>query len=252
VCYNVAGLSAGDFVHTGVFVSRTFQERKTVNRTTAIVLDWAIPVVILLGATVAFWTTDSDMAVERLFYEPGVGWTHAEDQPWQGLYELGVVPAWVLSLSALAVLIASRWVRMWAGHRRLAVFLVLVMIVGPGLVVNEVFKKHWGRPRPSDVYQLGGDRDFVPVWVKSPAGNGNSFASGHASTGFYLFAPFFFLRRRSKRWAVFFLMLGLFYGSLVGLARMIQGAHFPSDVVWAGGMVYLTGLAVHHVLRLDK
>jgi len=221
-------------------------------RKTTLVLDWSIPLVILAAATVVFWTTDADMVIERLYFEPGEGWVHKEDQPWRGLYDFGVVPAWVVSLSALAALVASRWVRRWATRRTVAAFLVLVMIVGPGLLVNEVFKKHWGRPRPHDVYEFGGDREFVAVWVKSPSGNGNAFASGHASTGFYLFTPFFFVRRRSKVWAGFFLSLGLSYGGLIGLARMIQGAHFLSDVVWAGGMVYLTGLAFYYALRLDK
>lgn len=222
------------------------------NRNPTIVLDWAIPIVLLGAVTIVFWTTDVDLAIQRLFYEPGAGWVHKDSQPWHGLYKLGVIPAWVLSVSALAVLIASKWVSKWARHRRVAAFLVLVMIVGPGLLVNEVFKNHWGRARPLDVYELGGDREFVPVWVKMPPGNGNSFASGHASTGYYLFAPFFFVRRRSLSRALGWLALGLTYGSLVGLARMVQGAHFLSDVVWAGGMVYITGLAIYYALRMDK
>jgi len=222
------------------------------NRTTAIVLNWAVPIVILAAATIVFWTTDLDLAIERLFYKAGAGWVHKDDQPWHGLYKLGVVPAWCMALSALAVLIASRWVAGWVRHRRTALFLVVVMAVGPGLLVNELFKKHWGRPRPLDVYEFDGDRAFVPVWVKSPAGNGNSFASGHASTGFYLFAPWFFMRRRSMKKALWWLALGAAYGSIVGLARMVQGAHFISDVVWAAGLVYLTGLALYYILRLDR
>jgi membrane-associated PAP2 superfamily phosphatase len=201
---------------------------------------------------VVFWTTDVDVDAERMFFEPGAGWVHKDDQPWHGLYKLGVVPAWCMALSALAVLIASRWVSRWAHHRRAALFLVLVMAVGPGLLVNELFKKHWGRPRPLDVYEFEGDRAFVPVWFKSPSGNGNSFASGHASTGFYLFTPWFFVRRRSMTKALLWLALGVACGSLVGLARMVQGAHFLSDVVWAGGMVYLSGLALYYIVRPGK
>jgi len=28
---------------------------------------------------------------------------------------------------------------------------------------------------------------------------------------------------------------------LVGLARIMQGAHFVNDILWAGGLAYLTG-----------
>ncbi|MFH1755629.1 MAG: phosphatase PAP2 family protein, partial [Candidatus Latescibacterota bacterium] len=131
-------------------------------------------------------------------------------------------------------------------------FLVLVMIVGPGLIVNSVFKQNWGRPRPRDLVEFSGGKPYVMVWDKRSPDGGNSFASGHASTGFYLFTPFFFLRRRSKYWALFFLASGLGYGSLIGLARIIQGAHFLSDVVWAGGFVYLSGLAFFYLLRPDR
>jgi membrane-associated PAP2 superfamily phosphatase len=50
-------------------------------------------------------------------------------------------------------------------------------------------------------------------------------------------------------WSLFFVALGLGYGSLVGLARMLQGAHFLSDVLWALGFVYLTALASFYLLR---
>lgn len=222
------------------------------NRPAVAVLDWAIPIVLLAAATLVFWFTDVDLAVERYFYDPGGGWIYKDDQPWHGLYKLGVIPAWCLSISALAVLIASLWVGRWARHRRAALFLVLVMALGPGLLVNQVFKQHWGRPRPLDVYELGGDRPFVPVWEKSPSANGNSFASGHASTGYYLFAPWFIVRRRSMKRALGWLALGVVFGSAVGLARMVQGAHFPSDVVWAAGMVYLTGLVCCYALGLNR
>ena len=49
-----------------------------------------------------------------------------------------------------------------------------------------------------------------------------------------------------------FLLLGLGYGGLMGLGRMIQGAHFFSDVVWAGGFVYLTALSFYYGLGLHK
>jgi membrane-associated PAP2 superfamily phosphatase len=47
-------------------------------------------------------------------------------------------------------------------------------------------------------------------------------------------------------------LLGLVYGSLVGCARVVQGAHFASDVLWALGIVYFTALAMFYVLRLHR
>jgi membrane-associated PAP2 superfamily phosphatase len=81
---------------------------------------------------------------------------------------------------------------------------------------------------------------------------GGSFASGHAAMGFYLLVPYFLLRRRAPARAAALLVVGLAFGTLVGLARMVQGAHFPSDVLWALGFVYLTALALFYALRLER
>jgi lipid A 4'-phosphatase len=215
-------------------------------------LDWILPAVVLVGLTVPFWMTGLDVSIEDRFYTPGAGWSHGGEVPWSLLFHYGVIPAWVLSVSALAVFAASFWMTRCRRHRRAAIFLVLVMMVGPGLIVNNVFKQHWGRPRPRDLVVFGGDRDYVKPWVKSPRENGNAFASGHAATGFYLMVPYFLLRRRSKAWALFFVALGLGYGAAIGVARMAQGAHFPSDILWAFGFVYLSALALFYALRLDR
>jgi len=38
----------------------------------------------------------------------------------------------------------------------------------------------------------------------------------------------------------------------MGLGRMIQGGHFASDVIWAGGLIYLIGLILYYLLGLYK
>jgi len=57
--------------------------------------------------------------------------------------------------------------------------------------------------------------------------------------GIYLVAP------RYRR-----LALGgaLSYGSLVGLARIVSGAHFASDVLWSGSLMCFTVATLHAVL----
>ena len=218
----------------------------------AVILDWAIPLTILAVLTVILRGTDIDLALQRRFYVPGEGWPMGGEHPWRFLYDYGVIPAWVISLGALAALVASIWRRDLAPRRRVAVFFVLVMVIAPGLVVNSAFKQNWGRPRPRDVVELGGDRNFLPVWDKGIAGQGNSFASGHAATAFYLFVPWFLARRTNRRRALVWLLIGLVYGALVGTARMAQGDHFLSDVVWAAGFVYLIALALLYALGLQR
>jgi membrane-associated PAP2 superfamily phosphatase len=33
---------------------------------------------------------------------------------------------------------------------------------------------------------------------------------------------------------------------------MIQGGHFLTDVIWSGILVYLTGLILYYLFRLDR
>lgn len=221
------------------------------SKTPAAILDGLIPLVILIGLTVPFWVTPLDLHIATRFYTPGVGWPIGGHQPWLALKHYGVLPAWLVTVSALVVFIASFRAARWRPHRRAALYLVLVMAIGPGLVVNSVFKQHWGRPRPRDLVQFGGDREYVKPWVPRPPQYGGSFASGHAATGFYLLTPFFLYRRRARGKAVAFLLLGLSYGTLVGIARIAQGKHFASDVLWALGFVYLTAWALARALHLE-
>ena len=216
------------------------------------ILDWTIPVVLLVAMSIPFWTGDLDLQVARTFYEPGTGWAHGGEPLWRGLHHYGVIPAWILSLGALGVLLVSLVRPALRRHRRAAAFLVLVMMVGPGIVVNTVYKDRWGRPRPRDLAEFGGQREHVKPFVKSPHEYGKSFPSGHAATGFYLLTPYFLLRRRARGRALFVLATGIGYGSLMGIARMAQGAHFLSDILWALGFIYLTALAMFYLLRLDR
>jgi len=218
-----------------------------------IALDFAVPLAILAAGTAVFWTTDLDLALQAHFYVPGEGWPIGREEPWQALYDFGVIPAWVLALGALGVLIASIGRPRYVRYRRAAWYFVLAMAIGPGLLVNNVFKQNWGRPRPKDLalFESAKAQPYVRVWVKGPPERGNSFASGHAATAFFLMTPFLVLRRRALGAALAFLIVGLGYGALMGVARMAQGAHFASDALWAGGFVYLSALVIYYALGFD-
>lgn len=215
-------------------------------------LDWTIPVLLLATLTIPFFRSDVDMRIARHFYVPGAGFPVGAEPLWRALKYYGVIPAWLVSIGALGVWIASFARPRLRSMRRGAIFLVLVMAIGPGLIVNGVFKAHWGRPRPRDMVELGGTRAYVAPLVKGPRENGGSFCSGHAATAFYLLTPYFLLRRRSRWNAAAVLVCGLAYGSMMGYARMAQGAHFLSDIVWALGVVYLSALAVFYALGLHR
>ena len=64
--------------------------------------------------------------------------------------------------------------------------------------------------------------------------------------GFCLIAPAFLLRRKRPAWARTILIVGLTAGLLLGTGRIVQGKHFPSDVIWSAGMVYFTAVLLFY------
>lgn len=127
-----------------------------------------------------------------------------------------------------------------------ALVVYLALSIGPGIVVNVIFKEHWGRPRPYQVLRDG--KSYSPFW--QPHFNNkkdNSFPGGHASMGFFMGIPFFALNRRKQ--AVVVSLLG---GTIVGLVRILQGGHYFSDVVFSGIFVWGISLIVVSCISKNK
>ena len=131
-------------------------------------------------------------------------------------------------------------------------FFALLLIIGPGIVVNGLFKPFWNRPRPHATIPFGGPRDFVAVWQRGSGQDDSSFPSGHAAMGFYLMAPAMVCYRRRPRLAAAFLLLGIAAGTVIGSARIVAGCHFASDVLWSGGLVYFTALLLAAPFRFGQ
>jgi membrane-associated PAP2 superfamily phosphatase len=210
-----------------------------------------VPLAILLLGTLAFHFTDADLKVSRLFYGGAPRtWIGMDSEPWTTLYKFGAYPGLALGVASLIAAAAGCcWVRL-ESWRRAGLFLGLLLAVGPGLAINGVFKEYWGRARPRQLVPFGGSHAFTPVWSRGPCLHNSSFPSGHASMGFYLMGPAFLLYRRRPGWAIGFVLLGVAGGVAIGLARVAQGAHFPSDVLWSAGAVYITGLLLYRPLGL--
>ncbi len=195
-------------------------------------------IAIAVAVTVLFAVTPLDIAAARVFYRPNVldHWPLARELPWSVLYRLAPWLTAALVLAGLAALAHGGW-------RRYGVFLLLSVAIGPGLLVNTVFKDHWQRPRPRDVVEFGGPLHYRPAPL--PGGEGGaSFPCGHCSVGFLFAAGWWMWRRRRPGLAWGSLALGLAAGFALGLGRMAAGGHFLSDVIWSA----LLALGVAHVL----
>mgnify|MGYP001828941016 CR=1 FL=1 len=183
-----------------------------------------------------------DLAFTEIFYSPGAGFTHT-DALWERILYESV--DWIVGFAvaaALGVLVFDVARRGPIGRRgKVAALLLVVLALGPGLVVNGVLKEHWGRARPRDVTQFGGDKQFTPAMVISDQCERNcSFSAGHPSAGFALAALGYACVSRRRRLLVF--AAATAFGLVVGLARVAVGGHFLSDVLFSG--VIVLGLTV--------
>jgi lipid A 4'-phosphatase len=202
-----------------------------------------VPVLSLLGL---------DTILSGCLYSSATGWVYGNQFPWRILYEYGVVPAYAAALLSLALLMAGCFRKNIARYRHFFIYCILVLLIGPGLIVNVILKDHWGRPRPREVDLFGGSMPYHYVWQEGDIGKGKSFPCGHAAAGFYMITPFFALRRRRRRLAWTFLLIGTVYGSLMGFGRIAQGGHFLSDVVGSGVIVYAVGQSLAYLFDFGR
>jgi membrane-associated phospholipid phosphatase len=108
-------------------------------------------------------------------------------------------------------------------------------------VVGLVFKSISSRYHPTDIPPHGNFRD---TWFKDVDGswtNPGSFPSGHTLTAFAI-ASVLSHRYRNHRWVPFALYTG---ATLVGFSRVVDQAHFPSDVFAGAAIGYVIG---HYVV----
>ena len=125
--------------------------------------------------------------------------------------------------------------------RKNALIVLFSLLLGPGLIVNTLFKDHWGRPRPYQVLRDG--KTFSPVYTPHWGDSeDNSFPCGHASVGFFVGVPLIVGNRRR-----FGVLLSLGFGSLVSFVRMLQGGHYLSDVIFCAIFVFLSVFVVNYI-----
>lgn len=143
------------------------------------------------------------------------------------------------SVIVILFLLGSLFVdRLKIKSRKTIFFIAVCLWIGPGLVVNYIFKDHWGRPRPAMVQEFNGDKVFQsPFVISNQCGKNCSFVCGDASMGFWLFAFMPIVAARRKKVLAF--SAAIVAGGGLGLMRMAQGGHFFSDVIFCGIFVYI-------------
>ncbi len=218
-----------------------------------IILLVEILALIILTLLISYF--DLDIRVQRQFYRANSDsvWYQKENPFWQFGYHYGTLPAILLAFGALIGLILS-WVKPGIQSlRRYLLLIILTLIIGPGLVVNAILKDHWGRPRPRQVQEFGGNWEFKEVWEHGTPGKGKSFPCGHCSMGFFFITLYYCFKQKHQALAYASFAFSIALGMFIGFARISQGGHFLSDVLWAWGLTFLTATILYYfVLKIPE
>lgn len=190
-----------------------------------------------------------DIDISALFYNRQANLFDANAQPW--VNHSRAAARWLITLifapACLAVIgkliMPNR--RMLIGGRA-ALFLIVTMALGPGVLTNLVLKDHWGRARPIDITELGGTFRFTPWWdPRGQCPNNCSFVAGEPSGAFWTLAP---AALAPPQWRVAAYGGALAFGAAVGLLRIAGGGHFFTDVVFAGVLMFLLIWVAHGIV----
>lgn len=207
-------------------------------------LNALLAVLMLLCALVFFFWPTLDIAVSQVFYRPGHGF-EANQLPWVKwvyAYTQRIGLAW--ALLCLLLWVMGKWwsARISISLRRTSMAVFLVALLGAGLLVDQVIKPGWSRPRPVHVDTFDGPDAFRSPWQPCiHCSEQYSFVSGHATAGFVLMAVGVCATpRRRRQW----LLAAVALGGFIGGVRIAQGAHFLSDVIFSFFAVWLSTLLV--------
>jgi len=192
---------------------------------------------------------DLDLKLAGLFFDPERGgFWRSYDPPYLRARDAAT---WLITLVAMPAVVALviklvRPQRPLLIPGRAIVLMLVTLALGPGVVANLVFKEHWGRPRPIDVTQFGGTEHFRPWW--DPRGEcpyNCSFVSGEGSAAFWTIAP---AAVTPPQWRAAAYAAALAFGCAVSILRMAVGAHFFTDVFFAGFFAFVVIWLLHGCL----
>lgn len=211
---------------------------------------------LALAAVAASWLFVAcpalDIAAARLFYD-GVTFPISTN-PWVN----GLRSALIWAEDGGFVLILIAWVASRKGPvlnlpTRDWAFQALVFALGPGLIVNGLLKRLWGRARPFMTQDFGGTAQFSRAWAFADQCERNcSFVSGEAAGATALAISIcMVLRANRHRMSPFLYQGGVALALLLPMVtawqRMAAGRHYLSDVILGTLLVALLAALLHRL-----
>ncbi len=248
--------------------------------------------VLLLIGTIIFLIGGGkyDRAITEMFYDAtaplGERWYLEGTQPWYFFNEYNDWFTYVMAATIILPFLITLVYKKWGWSKKHLFFAFFSVAMGAGVLVNNVFKGLYGRPRPRHTSLWPNSLDspmydwymvWEPAFLENPdlVGEGVSFPSGHVSIVVSLIV-YYYLFKNPSFWAKFTshskdgktyernlkifkilkyigLLGSLVLGALTGVGRIVVGAHHASDVLWAFGIVYgFTALCYYVIFNIPK
>ena len=209
-----------------------------------------VPLLLSLAVLGSFETTQLDVSIENLFYDPV---TARFPYRIHYLFETVVHDFGRLSIILIgAALVACvLWsyrrpsLRRW---RRGFLYATLCLAVAPVTVAQ--IKSNSVIHCPRDLVLYGDDQPYIRLFDPVPEGvtPGHCWPGGHSSGGFALMSLYFVFRRERPRLALAWLCGGFLYGFGLGFGRVVQGAHFVSHNLWAAAVCWTVALVLYEAI----
>jgi len=189
-----------------------------------------------------------DIGVAGLFFKSHF---YLQQTWWEQALHHGVAIFLIVSVCSVVAIygfnkIARKTV--WGVTGKKVCYLLLVLALGAGLIVNAGLKDHFGRARPRDTTEFGATRQFTPPFVLSHECRKNcSFPSGDTAGAFFSLALVMaFGRKRSL------FVASMVFGIAVSISRMASGAHFFSDTVTSFFIMFIVADVLFHYMLAPK
>ena len=206
------------------------------------ILNWIFLTGII--CTILFIFPGLDIQISEVFYNGQSGFTYGQNKVLLSAFHFVPLLTYTAAIIYITVLLCQFFFRRKVS--KIILYLILTMIIGPGLIVNSLLKENFGRARPRDIIEFGGNLSFEKALIVSNQCQTNcSFTSGHAAAAYYFTNLSFIVPRR--RFARYFLP-AMLYGTLVGIMRIAQGGHFASDIAFSCLIILLVNLLVKKLL----
>ncbi len=221
-------------------------------------LDLLLTMIVATFALFAVWP-GLDLTVTAAFYD-GATFPVALDARAETvrliLWDFAIFVALVSAGMLAASLLLRRPVlrlpaRVWG-------LILALFVLGPGLLVNGILKREWGRARPADTINFGGTQQFTPPHdTTGQCASNCSFVSGESAGAMALAIALWLIlsawRAQLPAWAyragqALIIAIPL----ITALQRVAAGRHFLSDTLLASLFIaLLAAILARFILNRD-